>query len=107
VNTYATVYDGIGRVRTYRPNEQNPDIGASTATMQRVDWHIPAADRMAHLIAVGSVTTWAGPVQAGDRARRLTTGKPLKTVRVAGEHEATDQTAQRLVVDEPTGGVWT
>lgn len=104
--TYAPVYDGIGRLRSYRPYEQNPDVGASTVTKQRVDWHIPAPERMAALVSAGSVAHFLSPVQTGDRARRMTVGKPLKTVRVAGEHDTTDQTAQRLVVDEITGGVW-
>lgn len=106
VTSYALVYDGPGRIRTYRPYEQNPDVGAGTVTQQRVDWHIPAPERMAALVAAGVVETWAGPVQTGDRARRLTPGKPLKTVRIAGEHDTTDQTAQRFVVDEITGGMW-
>lgn len=104
--TYAPVYDGIGRLRSFRPYEQNPDVGGSTVTMQRVDWHIPAPERMGHLIAEGRVVHADGPVQTGDRARRMTEGKPVKTVRIAGEHDTTNQTAQRLVVDEITGGVW-
>lgn len=106
VTSYTLVYDGPGRIRTYRPYEQNPDVGAGTVTQQRVDWHIPAPERMAGLVDAGVVETWAGPVQTGDRARRLTEGKPLKTVRIAGEHDTTDQTAQRFVVDEITGGMW-
>jgi len=103
---YAPVYDGPGRIRTYRPYEQNPDVGAGTITIQRTDWHIPAPEIMAPLVAEGTVAHWHGPVQTGDRARRVTEGKPVKTVRIAGEHDATDSTAQRLVVDEITGGVW-
>ena len=104
--TYAPVYDGIGRLRSFRPYEQNPDVGAGTITMQRVDWHIPAPERHALLVGQGIVVHSHGPVQTGDRARRMTEGKPVKTVRIAGEHDTTDQTAQRLVVDEITGGVW-
>lgn len=104
--TYSEVYDGIGRLRSFRPYEQNPDVGSSTVTMQRVDWHIPAPERMAGLVTAGRVAYSNGPVQTGDRARRMTDGKPVKTVRIAGEHDVTDQTAQRLVVDEITGGVW-
>ena len=104
--TYAPVYDGIGRLRSFRPYEQNPDVGASTVTMQRIDWHIPAPERHEVLVGQGTVAHSHGPVQTGDRARRMTEGKPVKTVRIAGEHDTTDQTAQRLVVDEITGGVW-
>lgn len=104
--TYTLIYDGPGRLRSYRPHEQNPDVGASTVTMQRIDWHIPAPERIAHLLTTGEVATWDGPVQTGDRARRMTPGKPAKTVRIAGEHDVTDQTAQRFVIDEITGGVW-
>lgn len=105
-NTYATIYEGIGKLRTFRPYEQNPDVGSGSVTIQRTDWHIPAQERMAELLASGQVAQWAGPVLAGDRARRLTSGKEVKTVRVAGEHEMTWQTAQRLVVDDITGGVY-
>lgn len=105
-NTYETVYDGPGRLYSFRPFEQTPDVGSSSSTIQRVDWHIPAPERMAKLVSEGRVATWDGPVQEGDRARRLTPGKPVKTVRIAGEHDMTDQTAQRLTVDEATGGMW-
>ena len=104
--TYTAVYDGPGRLRSYRPYEQNPDVGVSTSTVQRIDWHIPAPERMGFLLGQGVVAVWDGPVQTGDRARRMTEGKPVKTVRVAGEHDITDQTAQRMVVDEITGGAW-
>jgi hypothetical protein len=104
--TYTPVYDGIGKLRSFRPYEQNPDVGGSTATTQRVDWHIPAPERMGHLIGAGKVAHWHGPVMSGDRARRMTPGRPTKTVRVAGEHDITYQTAQRLVVDDITGGAW-
>lgn len=101
VTTWTTIYDGPGRIRSFRPYEQTPDVGAGTVTQQRIDWHIPAPERCAAL-----ATIWNGPVQAGDRARRMTAGKPLKTVRIAGEHDVTDQTAQRFVVDEMTAGAW-
>lgn len=105
-NTYATIYDGPGRLHSFRPYEQNPDVGSSTVTTQRVDWHIPAAELIPELVANGSVTVWSGPVLAGDRARRLTPGKEAKAVRIAGEHDVTDKTAQRFTVDDITGGVF-
>ena len=104
--TYSPIYDGPGRLRSFRPYEQNSDVGAGTSTTQRVDWHIPAPERMAALVAAGRVAYWSGPIQTGDRARRMTEGKPVKTTRIAGEHDVTDQTAQRLVVDDITGGAW-
>ena len=103
--TAPTVYEGPGRIRSFRPYEQNPDVGGGTVTQQRTDWHIPACTRL-EAGAVADVTTWAGPVQTGDRARRITPGRPSKTVRIAGEHDTTDQTAQRFTVDEITGGAW-
>ena len=103
--TATTVYEGPGRIRSFRPYEQNPDVGGGTVTQQRTDWHIPAYTRL-EAGAVAGVTTWAGPVQTGDRARRITPGRPSKTVRIAGEHDITDQTAQRFTVDEATGGAW-
>jgi hypothetical protein len=101
VTTWTTIYDGPGRLRSYRPYEQTPLVGLSTVTQQRIDWHIPAPERCGLL-----ARTWNGPVQAGDRARRMTPGKPVKVVRIAGEHDVTDQTAQRFVVDEQTAGAW-
>ena len=107
VITGPVIYDGIGKIRTFRPYEQSPDVaGAADVTVQRTDWHIPADSRMEALIDSGRVTTWQGPVQAGDRARRVTDGKPVKTVRIAGEHEMTHQTAQRLAVDDITSVSW-
>ena len=104
--TYRPVYDGPGLLTSFRPYEQNADVGASTATMQRVDWHLPAVERMTVLQAEGRVAVWEGPIQAGDRARRMTPGKPVKTVRIAGEHDITWAVSQRLVVDDITGGAW-
>lgn len=106
VNTWSTVYDGIGLLMSFRPHEQNRDVGASTATAQRVDWHIPAAERIPGLVDDGVVAVWAGPVQEGDRCRRLTEGKPVKVARIGGEHDITHPVSQRFVVDEITGGVW-
>ena len=104
--TYSPIYDGPGRLRSFRPYEQNSDVGAGTSTTQRIDWHIPAPERMAALVAAGRVAHWSGPIQTGDRARRMTEVKPVKTTRIAGEHDVTDQTAQRLVVDDITGGAF-
>ncbi|MDO5534120.1 MAG: hypothetical protein Q4F65_05665 [Propionibacteriaceae bacterium] len=104
--TYRQIYDGIGLLTSFRPYEQNADVGGSTATMQRVDWHIPALDRIPALLNAGKVTQWDGPVLAGDRARRMTEGKPVKTVRIAGEHDITWAVSQRFVVDDITGGAW-
>lgn len=101
VTTWTVIYDGPGRLKSFRPYEQIPEVGAGTMTQQRIDWRIPAPERCAAL-----ATVWNGPVQTGDRARRLTPGKPLKTVRIAGEHDVTDQTAQKFTVDEQTGGAW-
>lgn len=104
--TYELIYDGVGRLHDFRPHEQTPDVSGSTASVQRIEWHIPAVEVMPDLLASGKVATWNGPVQTGDRARRMTAGKPVKTVRIAGEHDVTDKTAQRLGADDITGGVW-
>lgn len=104
--TYSLVYEGIVEVTSFRPHEENRDVGAGTATVQRTYWFIPAPERMAHLMAKGKVLAWNGPVQAGARFRRTTPGKPVKTLRVTGEHDVSWQTAQKLGVDEITGGVW-
>lgn len=104
--TYTPVYEGITEMTSFRPHEENRDVGAGTATVQRTYYFIPAPERMGHLMTKGKVVTWVGPVQAGDRYRRTTPGKPPKTVRVTGEHDVSWQTAQKLGVDEITGGVW-
>ena len=102
----SVIYDGIGRLRSYRPYEQNLEVGAATVIQQRTDWHIPAIERLPDLVSAGVVSLWNGPVQAGHRIRRLTPGKPVKVAWIGGEHDVTDQTAQRFVVDEITGGPW-
>lgn len=102
----ATIYEGPMEATSFRPHEENRDVGSSTSTIQRTYWFIPAPERMDHLIRRGRVTTWSGPTQAGDRIRRTTPGKPAKTVRMTGEHDVTWQTAQKLGVDEITGGAW-
>ena len=104
--TFRPVYDGPGLLMSFRPYEQNADVGESTATTQRVDWHLPAVERIPALLEQGRVSLWDGPIQAGDRARRVTPGRPVKTTRIAGEHDITHAVSQRLVVDDITGGVW-
>ena len=105
-NTHRTVYDGPGLIDSFMSHEQSPDVGSSTSTVQRLNWQIPAEALMAGLVEAGIVATWDGPAQAGDRMRRMTEGKPVKTVRMTGEHDITHGVQQRLYVDEITGGVW-
>ena len=104
--TYTLIYEGPMEATSFRPHEENPDVGSGTATLQRTYWFIPAVDRMAYLVRRGRVLAWDGPTQVGDRMRRTTPGKPVKTVRLTGEHDVTWPTAQKLGVDEITGGVW-
>lgn len=106
VESFALVYEGPVEATSFRPHEENRDVGGGTTTVQRTYWLIPAPERMDYLVRRGRVAAWVGPVQAGDRMRRVTPGKTVKTVRVTGEHDVTWQTAQKLGVDEITGGAW-
>ncbi len=104
--TYELIYEGMVEATSFRPFEENRDVGDSTSTQQRTFWFIPAPERMAFLLSRGRIAAWAGPVQVGDRVRRVTPGRPIKTVRITGEHDVSWQTAQKLGVDEVTGGAW-
>lgn len=84
-----TVYEGKCKVQTYEPHERTPDVGGSTEVIQRYHVHVPVT---------------AGPFEVGDVVT-ITSGAndPTtsgRTFRVAGLHEKTWQTAQRLLVDE-------
>lgn len=100
--TYEVIYDGPGRVPPYFPHPQTPDVGAGTATVERSVWRIPAPERIPVLASV-----WAGPIRPGDRGRRYVDGTTLlETVLVIGQHAASQATATRLIVDDPTGGAF-
>ena len=97
--TYPTVvvYEGKGKIQTYEPYEQAPTVGGASFVKQRYSAHIP----------------WdAGEFEPGDVVKLVASRFPVSAVgrkyRVAGVHEKTLQTAQRLLVDElvkgPTNG---
>ena len=85
----ATVYEGRCKVATYEPYEATPDVGGKTVVQQRYSVHVPVS---AGPFEVGDVVTITASAQLP-----ATTGR---TFRVAGLHEKTWQTAQRLLVDE-------
>ena len=86
-----TVYEGRGKVQTYEPYEADREVTGGTWVVQRYHVHVPVT---------------AGPFENGDLVEILTS--PLMphqvgdVFRVAGLHEKTMQTAQRLLVDEIT-----
>ena len=104
--TFRTIYDGIFRVRSFRPYPEDREVGGGTSTSQMYDLHIPAAPRMAGLLAAGVVAEWDGPVRNGDVLTRTTPGRATEVYRIETEHDITDQTAQRLVGRLITGGAW-
>ena len=106
VNTYRTIYAGPVRIRSFRPYPEEREVSASTSTAQVYDLHIPAAERMAGLLATGAVSTWDGPVRNGDRLTRTTPGRPVEVYGLETEHDVTFQTAQRLVGRLVVGGAW-
>lgn len=77
---WTEVYAGRCKVQSQQPYEITPDVGGATETVQRYMVHVPVG---------------VGPVRIGDRV--VARGR---TFRVAGEHDKTFQTAQRLIVDE-------
>ena len=84
-----TVYEGRCKVASYQPYEATPEVGGMTEVLQRYAVHVPVT---------------AGPFEVGDLIT-ITAGanQPTtrdRTFRVAGLHEKTWQTAQRLLVDE-------
>jgi len=83
-------YEGPGKVQTYEPHESTPESAGATAVMQRYSVHIPVGE---------------GPFRVGDFATVITPGKPERVLRVAGTHEKTYQSMQRLLCDEQTGGI--
>ncbi len=88
-----TVYEGKGKIQTFEPYGQTPNVGGATFVKQRYYAHIP----------------WdAGEFEPGDVVKLVASRFPVSAVgrkyRVAGVHEKTLQTAQRLLVDELVKG---
>ena len=84
------VYVGPGKIQTYEPHESQYEVAGGTAVEQRYSIHIPVNE---------------GPFQVGDFITRITEGKPERVFRVAGTHDKTYQSMQRLLCDEQTGGI--
>lgn len=98
------VYVGMTRIKSFRSYEQTPEVGVGTLVQQRYDLHFPAVERVPVLVAAGVVQS-SGDLRVGDFATITTPGKRERVFRLAAEHDVTDQTAQRLLVDEQTGGI--
>lgn len=74
------VWSGLCKVQSNTLVNQAPEVGGATVTVIRYELHLPVT---------------AGPFEVGDVAE-----VPGRTFRVAGLHDKTWQTAQRLPVDE-------
>lgn len=89
LGTPTTVYEGRAKVQTYEPHEVGRDSAGSTQIVQRYHVHVPVD---------------SGPFEVGDLVHILTSPLMPHAVgdrfRVAGLHEKSLQTAQRLLVDE-------
>lgn len=86
----STVYAGRAKIQTYEPYESDRESAGSTVIIQRYSVHVPVN---------------VGPFEVGDLVHVDSSVNPLldgSTFRVAGPHEKTLQTAQRLLVDELT-----
>lgn len=83
------VYEGPCKVATYAPYESTKDIGGKEVAVQRYSIHTPVG---------------AGPFEVGDVVDITVSANEPATLgrefRVAGLHEKTWQTAQRMFVDE-------
>ena len=86
-----TVYEGRGKVQTYEPHEADRELAGGTVVVQRYHVHVPVT---------------AGPFENGDLVEIVDSPTmPHATgdvFRIAGLHEKSHQTAQRLLVDEIT-----
>lgn len=86
------VYSGKCKIQTYEPHESKPESGEHVWTVQRYYVHIPVGE---------------GPVQVDDRVEvtASTAAAALvgRTYRIAGTHQKSLATAQRLLIDEVTG----
>lgn len=83
------VYEGVGKVQTYEPYEQTPAVGGTTIVLQRYSIHVPWD---AAIFEPGDVVVIV--------AARWEVASVGREYRVAGLHEKSLQTAQRLLVDE-------
>lgn len=88
----ATVYTGKCKVQTYEPHESALESGGHVYTEQRYHLHLPIG---------------AGPFEVNDTATVTASATDAQLAgaayRVAGLHNKTYATAQRLLVDEITG----
>lgn len=100
--TPLVIYRGMFRMRTFLPHESTPDAGGATVTLVRTNAHLPAVDRIPALAAAGKVEADLPrmPFREGDLIIREVGGVDVARYRVASPHDITDQTAQRLLVDE-------
>lgn len=96
------IYRGPFRIRSFRPHESTPDVGGATVTVVRKDAHLPAVERIPILVAAQLVEAdlAAQPFREGDVIVRVVNGQDVDRYRVASSFETTDQTAQRLLIDE-------
>lgn len=89
------VYEGRGYVQSYRPYETDRDVATvATIIQQRYDIGIPVG---------------VGPVHVGDYVTvTASTENPLlvgNVYRIAGPHEKTSQTSQRMLADHAPAGI--
>ena len=85
------VYEGRGKIHTYEPYESERTSAGATVTTQRYQVHVPVD---------------SGPYEVGDLIKIVESPTMPHLVgdefRLAGLHEKTLQTAQRLLTDERT-----
>lgn len=87
--SWSTVYDGRGKVQTYEPYESTiASQTGHTYVTQRYSVHVPVDAGQFDIGDRVTITRGIGPVEKGIQYR------------VAGLHEKTFQTAQRLLVDQ-------
>lgn len=87
-----TIYEGKGRIQVNAPSENTVDTAGASFTVQTMSLHVPVS---------------AGPFRVGDlveiRASPLDPHRVGHTMSIAGLHEKTLATAQRLKIKQTTG----
>lgn len=96
------IYRGPWRSQTYRPHPATVDVGGAPVTKSNPDAHLPAVDRFPALAAAGVIVADfdAQPFRTDDVIVHEMPNGDVRAYRVTDSNYKTDQTAQRLPVED-------